>query len=286
MNPDLPKTPGRPPLQTRLLLFAERHAGDLRYVAPWGRWLLYDGKRWRFDDTLFAFDLARKVCREAAAECRMAKTAEAIASAKTVAAVERLAKSDRRLAATTHQWDADPWLLNTLGGVIELRSGQIRPHSRDDYLTKVTAVAPNGDCPLWKQHLVRIIDGDVELVAYLQRVLGYALTGVTREHALFFGHGTGANGKSVTISTAAGVFGDYHRTASVETFTASYSDRHPTELAGLRGARLVTATADPSRIAGGQIRASKCSPAVKRSKRASCDRIFLVRTSAEAADLR
>jgi putative DNA primase/helicase len=76
----------------------------------------------------------------------------------------------------------------------------------------------------------------------VRRVLGYGLTGLTREHALFFGHGTGANGKSVLLSTVAGIMGDYHRTAPIETFTASNGDRHPTDLAGLRGARLVTAT--------------------------------------------
>jgi len=81
---------------------------------------------------------------------------------------------------------------------------------------------------------------DAELVAYLQRVLGYALTGVTTEHALFFCYGTGANGKGVTINTAAGILKDYAQTASVETFTASHTDRHSTELAALRGARLVT----------------------------------------------
>jgi hypothetical protein len=99
----------RPPAFTDealALRFAERHAGDLRYVAAWGRWLQYDRGRWDFDDTLLAFDRSRKLCREAAAECNRASTASSIASAKIVAAVERLAKADRRLAATIDQWDA------------------------------------------------------------------------------------------------------------------------------------------------------------------------------------
>ena len=109
-------------------------------------------------------------------------------------------------------------------------------------MTKSTAVGPGGRCPLFLAFLERITGGDRELVAYIQRVLGYGLTGLTREHALFFGYGTGANGKSVLLSTVAGILGDYHRTAPIETFTASNADRHPTEIAGLRGARLVTAT--------------------------------------------
>ena len=109
-------------------------------------------------------------------------------------------------------------------------------------MTKIAAVGPGGDCPRFLAFLDRILGGDAELVAYIRRVLGYGLTGLTREHALFFGYGTGANGKSVLLSTVAGIMGDYHRSAPIETFTASNGDSHPTDLAGLRGARLVTAT--------------------------------------------
>ena len=92
------------------LQFAERHIANLRRVAKWGRWLQWDGTRWIEDDTMFAFDLARKICREAAAQSL--KEAKVLASAKTVAAVERLAKADRRLAATTQQWDTHAYLTN------------------------------------------------------------------------------------------------------------------------------------------------------------------------------
>jgi putative DNA primase/helicase len=109
-------------------------------------------------------------------------------------------------------------------------------------VTKITAVGPGGDCPRFLAFLDRIFAGDAELISYVQRVLGYGLTGVTWEHALFFGYGTGANGKSVLLSTVAGVLDEYHRAAPIETFTATNSERHPTDVAGLRGARLVTAT--------------------------------------------
>ncbi len=225
------------------LRFCNRHEGDLRYVASWGRWYHWDCARWRKDDTLAAYDLARKVCREAAAECKGCESEKgAIASAKTVAAVERLARSDRRMAATTDQWDSDPWLLNTPSGVVDLHTGATRPHRADDFMTKITAAAPGGDCPLFLAFLDKITGRDCDLIAYLQRALGYALTGITREQALFFAYGTGANGKGVLLSTLAGVLGDYHKSAPIETFTASNTDRHPTDLAGLRGARLVTAT--------------------------------------------
>jgi putative DNA primase/helicase len=234
----------RPPAFTDealALRFAERHADELRFVAPWSKWLFWDGKRWAFDDTLGAFDFARKVCRTASVECNNARTASVLASAKTVAAVERLAKADRRLAATVDQWDADPWLLNTPSCVINLRAGDTRPHQPGDYLTRMTATAPGGTCPTWLQFLDRVTSGDRSLQQFLQRVAGYALTGTTREHALFFLYGTGANGKSVFINTVSGILADYHRTAAIETFTAASVERHPTDIAGLRGSRLVTA---------------------------------------------
>jgi putative DNA primase/helicase len=93
------------------LYFAERHANDLRFVAMWSRWLSFDTTLWHPDDTLHAFDLVREICREIAVEFDRAPSA--VASAKTVAAVERLAKADRRLAATTAQWDAVDWFVNT-----------------------------------------------------------------------------------------------------------------------------------------------------------------------------
>jgi D5 N terminal like len=234
---------GRPPVhsdEALALRFAERHEADLRFVAAWGRWMSWDGQRWRADDTLRARDLSRHICREAAGESSK-KFKASIASAKTVAAVERLAMADRRIAATAEQWDADLWLLNTPGGIVDLRTGATRPADPAAYMSKITGAAPGGDCPMWLGFLRRITGEHEELQLFIKRMLGYALTGETREHALFFCYGTGANGKSVLMSTVAGVLGDYHRAAPIESFTASTMDRHPTDLAGLRGARLVTA---------------------------------------------
>jgi putative DNA primase/helicase len=126
---------------------------------------------------------------------------------------------------------------------LDLRTGQARPHRKEDYITKVCAVraAEDKDCPLWFQFLERVTDGNVELQAYLQRVAGYCMTGVTTEHVLFFLYGTGANGKGIFLRTLAAIWGDYAVTASMDVFTEGKYERHPTELARLRGARLVIA---------------------------------------------
>jgi len=224
------------------LRFSRLHADSLRFVNEWGCWMSWDGRRWREDRTLAVFDRVRASCREASAKCgNDERTGVRLASKLTVAAVERLIQSDRRHAAIAEQWDADPWLLNTPMGTVDLRAGEMREHKREHYITMLTAAGPGGDCPLWLRFLERITDGDTELQSFLQRVIGYCLTGSTREHALFFMFGTGANGKSVFLSTIAAVLSDYAKTAPVSIFTASNTEHHPTDLAGLRGARFVTA---------------------------------------------
>jgi putative DNA primase/helicase len=124
---------------------------------------------------------------------------------------------------------------------VNLRTGETREPRREDYSTKRTGAEPGGECPRWRQFLAEITDRDEDLQAYLQRMAGYCLTGITTEHVMFFAYGTGANGKSVFINTLAGVWGDYAVVAPMETFIASRNDHHPTDLAMLRGARLVIA---------------------------------------------
>jgi len=225
------------------LRFSRLYADELRYVDGWGRWMCWDGMRWREDATLAVFDRCRAICRRASAECGDTKERAAvkIAAAQTVAAIERLARSDRRHAAIVEQWDADPWLLNTPVGTVDLRSGELLSRQREQYLTKTTAAGPFGDCLSFRRFLDRITDSNSELQAFLQRVIGYCLTGSVREHALFFLYGTGSNGKSVFLSTIAGLLGDYAKTAPASAFTATSTEQHPTDVAGLRGARFVTA---------------------------------------------
>lgn len=224
------------------LRFAEVHEPDLRFVAAINKWFIWEGNRWAPDETLRGFDDARKICRAAASECNEGKLRKVLASAATVAAVERLARADRRLAATMAQWDSDPWLLNTPDGIINLKTGSIRAAHREDYVTKITRAGPRGKCPVWRAFLERVTDGDNELQAFIARVIGYCLTGVTREHALFFNFGLGSNGKTTLIETIAGMLGDYALPAPIDMFTASKFEKHSTDVAGLQGARFVTAS--------------------------------------------
>jgi len=223
------------------LEFSNRYGNELRYVAQWGKWMRWGGDRWSEDNTLNTWHLVRGVCREIAEPLEKPAVRAAMLRGSTVAAVERLARSDRRHAATPEQFDADPWLLNTPGGTIDLTSGALRPHDPSDHQTKCTAVAIGGPHAQWSEFLRWVTVGDKELEGFLQRWFGYCLTGVTREEKLVFGYGDGGNGKGTMVGAIQGILGDYAMTSQMETFTLSRDERHPTELAALRGARFVVA---------------------------------------------
>lgn len=215
------------------LALAHEHADDLRYVAKTSAWMRWSGSHWQAEDTLSAFDESRRLCR-LAGDSR----------ARTVAAVVTLARSDRRMAATVDQWDRNPMLLSSQNATIDLRTGLSRPPLASDYLTKRTGCAiaePGTPAPLWSDFLDRVTEADENLIGFLQRYAGYCLTADTREHVLAFLYGPGANGKGVFAGTLARIMGDYAISAPIEMFLASRYERHPTEIARLRGARLVVA---------------------------------------------
>lgn len=224
------------------LLFAREHKDDLRYCHETGAWFVWTGSHWRVEKTRLAFAWARKLCRKAVAGMDNKKVAATLSKAATAGAVERFAQTDRAFAVTSEIWDADLHLLGTPDGVVDLRTGTLRPARREDYITKLAAVAParSSDAPIWRRFLDEATQGDAMLQRFMQQVAGYALTGDISEHALFFIYGPGGNGKSVFLNTLTNILGDYAATAAMDTFTASQGDRHPTDLAMLRGARLVS----------------------------------------------
>jgi putative DNA primase/helicase len=157
--------------------------------------------------------------------------------------VERFAQTDRSFAVTAADWNRDPYLLATPRGTVELRTGKLRPANPDDRINKITAVGPPAaiKCPRWLAFLAEATGNDAELIDFIQRWCGYSLTGDISEHALVFCYGSGGNGKTVLLNTVSAILGDYATVAAMETFVASQFDQHPTDMAMLCGARLVTA---------------------------------------------
>jgi putative DNA primase/helicase len=157
-----------------------------------------------------------------------------------------LAASAKSLEASSSDFDQQPHLLNCLNGTVDLRDGVLQLHDRKNFITKLVdvAYAPMATCPRWEQFLMEVFAGDKELIAFVQRAVGYSLTGHTREHAFFIPYGNGMNGKSVFMRQVLALGGDAARTTSFTTFTADHNKQkgNTPELAELAGMRIVAAS--------------------------------------------
>jgi putative DNA primase/helicase len=232
--------------------FARRWGNRVLFTTGHG-WMVFDGKRWRVDSQLRCMELAKKTARLIAKEPRYIesdadkqKRAQFAKLSLSKASLDRmldLAKS--LLIVEDTRLDSDPWLLNTLTGTIDLKTGLLLPHDSRDLLTKIAPVHAdmNAKCPRFQAFLSTIMAGDRPMIEYVSRASGYTLTGLTSEQTWFFGHGReGANGKSTLLNLIRDMLGDYGVHTPTETFLVKAFDNNiPADLARLAGARMVTA---------------------------------------------
>jgi putative DNA primase/helicase len=244
--------------------FLEQFAADVRWVPEWEKFLVWDGKRWALDHGERVESMAKEIAREVWTSVvdeatrgthpqqlqAIIRFAKETASSRGVLAMLRLARSDARVVVHPRQLDADPWLLNVANGTLDLRTGELREHSRRDLLTKLCVVPyveglvrdGRTPAPLWSRAMLMMAAGDAELISFLQRLAGYWLTGSVRDHVLPIFYGTGANGKSVYLNALCDVLGpDYTMKAPPDLLMVKRGDAHPTERADLFGKRLVVA---------------------------------------------
>jgi putative DNA primase/helicase len=245
-----------------------RHGRDLRFSHPWKTWLVWDGSRWTEDKTGEVMRRAKDTVASIYAEAAQAPNEEARKALASWAgrseSVQRLkamiesAQSEAGVAVLPENLDADPWLLNVENGTLDLRTAELRERRREDLITKLVPVSydPDAQCPRWLAFLGEIMAGKQALVAYLQRVLGYCLTGRTSEQCFWILHGTGANGKSVLVNTMRALSGDYAEQTPATTFMARRDQAGTNDLAKLRGARFVSAieSEDGQRLAEGLVK--------------------------------
>src|SRR5215218_4626847 len=227
------------------------HGRNLRYCWLWRKWLVWDGQRWVRDDTGEVYRLAKdtvaSIYQEAAAapddEARKALAKHAVRSEAGARVKEMvdLARSD--VPVMPDELDASPDLLNTESGTIDLRTGELREHRREDLITKIapTKYRPDAAAPTWEAFLERVLPGE-DLRAFVQRAVGYSATGDTSEQCMFINHGGGANGKSTFQEAIAAALGDYAMRAPTEMLLAKRSDGVPNDVARLKGARFVSAS--------------------------------------------
>lgn len=235
---------------------------NARFWVERDRFIFWNGKRWKPDEKARSFTYTRWFLRQKAALIKQwarsraftmdekeAKklvnwanaTAKELTNRATVAAIRDMMKSNEGAAVVTADLDSHQMLLGTPSGVIDLKSGAHRAAIPVELITKSVAVdpAPPGTAPaLWLNFLDRVMAGDQEMISFLQRMLGYALTGLVTEHKLAFLHGSGRNGKGVFLNTAMAILADYGRKAPNSLFLESRTQEHKTDLAGLIGSRL------------------------------------------------
>jgi putative DNA primase/helicase len=230
----------------------DTHGAALRFVAGLGWHVLAGNGRWQLDQTgeptrrmaavsvaMFAeaLELSGDDRKKASAHARASQGARRIAAALELAAV------DERIVVTAEQLDAHPHLLAVANGTVDLRDGTLRPGDPADLLTLGSSVRldPRAPCPRWERFLLEVFAEDRDLIGGVQRLVGYVLTGDTREHVLPVLHGDGANGKSVFVGVLEQLLGDLARTAAFSTFLDGHGGNVDYDLARLRGARLVVA---------------------------------------------
>jgi len=231
-------------------------AGRLCYVAEWKQWLVWDGQRWCKGDDAGVMKLAHKVAlgiydgisKEDDEKKRKELLKWAIQSESAVR-IDAMIKTARPyLTIPSAQFDTRPDMLCVRNGVVNLRTGQLIPHDATMMLTKRTDIDydPTATAPTWRAFLDRIFEGNGDVLQFIQRAVGYTLTGSTDEHCLFFLYGVGANGKSTFLEAMRMLMGEYYVTTSVEAMLATeYTGGATPYVASLPGMRMAMASEMP-----------------------------------------
>ena len=228
----------------------EQYGQDLRYCYALG-WMHWNRRAWERDRTGEVMRRAKDTVRSmyaAAADVpdreqreQLVTFAKSCETARKLRAIIALAESEPSIPLLPEKLDADPWLLNCENGTLDLRTGELRPPRREDYLTKTTGIAysPEATAPMFHRFLQGVFQNDKDMIAFVQRAVGHALTGIIREHILHVWRGVGQNGKSTLAEILQVVLGDYAMPAAPGLLIERHNDQHPTERAELRGMRLV-----------------------------------------------
>jgi putative DNA primase/helicase len=233
--------------------FEQNWKDRIRYIPSWKKWLLWDGTRWVKDDSNLIMELAKETARRIYEEgvgltddklrISIAKHSAKSQQAERLKAMINLATSIPSLVVLASQLDADPMLLGVANGVLDLRTGKLRPAEPKDLITKQAPVQfdPGAKCQKFETFVREVMNEDEELIAYLRRVAGYCLTGLTDEQCLFFFYGAGANGKSTFLNVLKDVLGDdYCKQTPSDTLMVKKNGRNATnDIARLVGVRSV-----------------------------------------------
>ena len=223
---------------------------EIRYCRDLNGWYVWDGNRWILDQKHKVLAQTKVIARMLHHEGmqkgdeELQKFARKSEGAARRNAMVDMFKAESGIAQLPEDFDADPYLLNVLNGIIDLKTGKMRNAKRKNLITKLAPVEfnPDAECLMWEKFLARIFDNDAELIEFLQRAIGSSLTGITTDQMFFILYGGGANGKSTLLLTVQSLLGEYAMHTPTETLISNNHSSIPADIARLRGARFVTAT--------------------------------------------
>lgn len=229
-------------------LFIKHYGDTVRYCDALGGWFIWDGTRWKGDDTFQIVRLAKNAVKQMYAMANangdklLFRHAVKSESETRLRAMINLSRSEG-VALKSDDFDKDVFLLNCKNGTLDLQTGKLKPHAQQDYITRRVELDynPNAKCPMWEAFLSGIFSGDQELIKYMQKAVGYALSGSMKEQCIFILYGVGMNGKSTFLKHVYRILGDYAINTPASTLMEKYNDSIPNDVARLKGARLVTA---------------------------------------------
>jgi len=237
--------------------FAEMFGPDVHFAPEWGKFLVWNGKFWEQDiGSIRVLDMTKKVARSFlmdAHDCDEDNLRGAISKHAWRAEQEprrkamlALVKAEKPIPMAHEDFDKDRMLLNIQNGTLDLRTGKLKPHDRGDFITRILPVAYNSEatCPRWSKFLTEVLP-DEETIAFIQRAIGYSLTGSVAEHVLFFCFGAGANGKTVFLNTLLGLLDEFAASVPTSILLAARGEAHPTELTTLHSRRVVVCQETP-----------------------------------------
>jgi len=217
--------------------FTKKIKGRFRWTAGLD-WMRNAGTHWVRDETRQREKIAKEICM-ITADAVDPKNVNRVTSRGVVSAIIALSQSDNGVATDISEWNKYPYLLNTPGGVYDLNTGRLVEQSDGMLFTQVTRCAPQRIAtPAWDGFLSSVFDNNLEMIEFMQRLLGYLLTGSIDEQKLFFFYGIGSNGKSVLLDCLHDLLGDYSHDLPSESLTQRNHGDHPTEYAALHGKRL------------------------------------------------
>lgn len=234
--------------------FAAAYADRLRYLHDRKAWLVYRSPLWRLDRdgevVRLAMEFARARQREALnitnaqERARVIKFTIQCESKMALDRVVALARAIHPIADNGDDWDCDPWVIGTPNGVLDLKTGRLLAGDPDRKITLSVSV-PFDDAalaPRWFQFLDEIFEGDTDVISFVQRYCGYALTGSVTEQVLALGYGSGSNGKSKFLAALSHVFGEYAQNVPFSTLELRGRSSITNDIAILRGKRFITAS--------------------------------------------